>query len=49
MDVLIPAALRGVKYREVSSGELLVHNLLVWGLGGLVAPLVFIKFDGVLS
>ena len=40
---LIPAALRGVKYREVSSGELLRHNLLVWGLGGLVAPFVFIK------
>ena len=40
---LIPAALRGVKYREVSSGELLCHNLLVWGLGGLVAPFVFIK------
>ena len=40
---LIPAALRGVRYREVSSGELLRHNLLVWGLGGLVAPFVFIK------
>ena len=40
---LIPAALKGVKYREVSSGELLAHNLLVWGLGGLVAPFVFIK------
>ena len=40
---LIPAALKGVKYREVSSGELLRHNLLVWGLGGLVAPFVFIK------
>ncbi len=40
---LIPAALKGVKYREVSSGQLLTHNLLVWGLGGLVAPFVFIK------
>lgn len=40
---LIPAALKGVKYREVPSGQLLTHNLLVWGLGGIVAPFVFIK------
>lgn len=40
---LIPAALKGVKHREVPSGQLLTHNLLVWGLGGIVAPFVFIK------
>lgn len=40
---LIPAALKGVKYREVPSGQLLTHNLRVWGLGGIVAPFVFIK------
>ena len=40
---LIPAALKGVKYHEVPSGQLLTHNLLVWGLGGIVAPFVFIK------
>lgn len=40
---LIPAALKGVKYREVPSGQLLTHNLLVWGLGGIVVPFVFIK------
>lgn len=40
---LIPAALKGVKNREVPSGQLLTHNLLVWGLGGIVAPFVFIK------
>lgn len=40
---LIPAALKGVKYREVPSGQLLTHNLLVWGLDGIVAPFVFIK------
>lgn len=40
---LIPAALKGVKYREVPSGQLLTRNLLVWGLGGIVAPFVFIK------
>ena len=40
---LIPLALKGVKYREVSSGKLLGRNLLVYGLGGLAAPFVFIK------
>ncbi len=40
---LIPLALKGVKYREVSSGKLLSRNLLVYGLGGLVAPFIFIK------
>lgn len=40
---LIPLALRGVKYREVPAGKLLSRNLLIYGLGGLVAPFVAIK------
>lgn len=40
---LIPLALKGVKYREVSAGKLLSRNLLVYGVGGLVAPFIFIK------
>lgn len=40
---LIPLALKGVKYREVSSGKLLSRNLLIYGLGGLVAPFIGIK------
>ena len=40
---LIPLALRGVKYREVSAGELLSRNLLIYGLGGLITPFVCIK------
>ena len=40
---LIPLALRGVKYREVPAGKLLSHNLLIYGLGGLIAPFIFIK------
>ncbi|MFR5901413.1 MAG: potassium-transporting ATPase subunit KdpB, partial [Neglectibacter timonensis] len=40
---LIPLALKGVKYREVSAGKLLSRNLLVYGLGGLAAPFLFIK------
>ncbi|MEG0070818.1 MAG: potassium-transporting ATPase subunit KdpB [Raoultibacter sp.] len=40
---LIPLALRGVKYREGSSQSLLTRNLLVYGLGGIILPFVFIK------
>ena len=40
---LIPLALRGVKYRAVSASALLSRNLLVYGLGGLVAPFIGIK------
>lgn len=40
---LIPLALKGVKYREVSAGKLLSRNLLIYGLGGIAAPFVFIK------
>lgn len=40
---LIPLALKGVKYREVSSGKLLSRNLLVYGLGGIVVPFIGIK------
>lgn len=40
---LIPLALKGVKYREVSAGKLLTQNLFIYGVGGLVAPFVFIK------
>lgn len=40
---LIPLALKGVKYREVPAGTLLSRNLLIYGLGGLAAPFIFIK------
>ncbi|MEA4906525.1 MAG: potassium-transporting ATPase subunit KdpB [Anaerolineaceae bacterium] len=40
---LIPLALRGVPYRPVSAARLLGNNLLVYGLGGLIAPFVGIK------
>ncbi len=35
---LIPLALRGVKYRAMSAGALLRRNLLVYGVGGVIAP-----------
>ena len=40
---LIPLALRGVKYRPMSAAALLRRNLLIYGLGGIVAPFVGIK------
>ena len=40
---LIPLALRGVKYRPVGAAALLSRNLLIYGLGGLVAPFIGIK------
>ncbi len=40
---LIPLALKGVKYREVSAGKLLSRNLLIYGLGGIIAPFIAIK------
>jgi K+-transporting ATPase ATPase B chain len=41
--VLIPLALRGVKYRPLGADKLLFRNLMVYGVGGLVAPFVGIK------
>jgi K+-transporting ATPase ATPase B chain len=40
---LIPLALKGVKYRPMSAASLLRRNLLIYGLGGLVAPFIGIK------
>jgi K+-transporting ATPase ATPase B chain len=40
---LIPLALRGVRYRHVGAAALLRYNLLVYGLGGLIAPFIGIK------
>jgi K+-transporting ATPase ATPase B chain len=41
--VLIPLALRGVKYRPLGAAPLLQRNLLVYGLGGLAVPFAGIK------
>ena len=45
---LIPLALKGVKYREVPAAKLLRSNLLVYGLGGIIAPFIAIKVIDVL-
>jgi len=41
--LLIPLALRGVKFRAIPAAALLRYNLLVYGLGGVIAPFVGIK------
>jgi len=45
---LIPLALRGVKFRAMGAAAVLRRNLLVYGVGGLVAPFVGIKLIDVL-
>jgi K+-transporting ATPase ATPase B chain len=41
--LLIPLALRGVKYRAVSASRLLQDHALIYGLGGIIAPFIGIK------
>ncbi len=41
--ILIPLALRGVKFRAESASTMLRRNLLIYGLGGVIAPFVGIK------
>jgi K+-transporting ATPase ATPase B chain len=41
--VLVPLALRGVKYRALSASRILGRNLLIYGVGGVVAPFIGIK------
>ena len=43
IPLLIPIALKGVKYRPIGADALLRRNLLVWGLGGVIAPFIGIK------
>ena len=40
---LIPLALRGVRFRAMSASAILRRNLLIYGVGGLIAPFVGIK------
>jgi K+-transporting ATPase ATPase B chain len=43
IPLLVPLALKGVRYRPMGAGALLARNLGVYGVGGLVAPFVGIK------
>jgi potassium-transporting ATPase ATP-binding subunit len=43
IPLLIPVALKGVRYRPIGADALLRRNLLVWGVGGVIAPFIGIK------
>jgi K+-transporting ATPase ATPase B chain len=43
IPLLVPIALRGVRYRAIGASALLRRNMLIYGLGGLVAPFIAIK------
>jgi K+-transporting ATPase ATPase B chain len=43
IPLLIPLALKGVAYKPIGASALLRRNLLVYGVGGLIAPFIGIK------
>ncbi len=43
IPMLVPLALKGVKYRPADAGTLLARNLAIYGIGGLIAPFIGIK------
>ena len=43
IPALIPLALRGVAYKPIGASALLLRNLLIYGVGGIIAPFVGIK------
>ncbi|MGB3300604.1 MAG: potassium-transporting ATPase subunit KdpB [Phormidesmis sp.] len=43
IPILIPLALKGVKFRPLTANQLLSRNILIYGLGGIIAPFIGIK------
>jgi len=43
IPLLVPLALKGTKFRAIPAEKLLIHNLLIYGLGGIIAPFAGIK------
>ncbi|MOA46764.1 Potassium-transporting ATPase B chain [compost metagenome] len=48
IPLLIPLALKGVAYKPIGASKLLRRNLLIYGLGGIIAPFIGIKLIDVL-
>ena len=44
IPALIPLALRGIQFRPLTANQLLQRNILIYGLGGVIAPFIAIKF-----
>ena len=49
IPLLIPVALKGVKYEPLGANALLRRNLLIWGLGGVIVPFIGIKLIDVVT
>jgi K+-transporting ATPase ATPase B chain len=45
---LVPLALRGIRYRPIGAAALLRRNLMIYGVGGIVAPFIGIKIIDVI-
>jgi K+-transporting ATPase ATPase B chain len=43
IPLLVPLALKGTRFRPMPAEKLLIHNLLIYGVGGIIAPFVGIK------
>jgi K+-transporting ATPase ATPase B chain len=43
IPMLVPLALKGTKFRPMPAEKLLIHNLLIYGVGGIIAPFIGIK------
>ena len=43
IPILIPLALKGVEYKPIGASALLRRNLLIYGVGGIIAPFIGIK------
>lgn len=48
IPALIPLALKGVKFQPLTANQLLQQNILIYGLGGVIAPFIVIKFIDVI-
>ncbi|BAZ11319.1 potassium-dependent ATPase subunit B [Calothrix sp. NIES-4071] len=48
IPALIPLALKGVKFKPLTANQLLQQNILIYGLGGVIAPFIVIKFIDVI-
>jgi K+-transporting ATPase ATPase B chain len=43
IPLLIPLALRGVKFRAISANQMLFRNVMIYGIGGVIVPFIGIK------
>lgn len=48
IPILIPIAMKGVKYRPMKSEMLLLRNVLIFGVGGVITPFIGIKIINII-